>query len=71
VPPSAEPGVDADLSVINLVEGENFKPEYLKIVSRDSHLALFRLIETHFLRTPMLPFAPSSTRENHSPAPPT
>jgi hypothetical protein len=48
VPPSAELGVDADLSVINLVEGENFKPEYLKIVGRDSHLVLFRLIETIF-----------------------
>ena len=47
MPHSAELGIEADLSVVNLVEGENFKPEYLKIVSCGSHLALFRLIETH------------------------
>jgi hypothetical protein len=40
VPHSAELGIDADLSVINLVDGENFNPEYLKIVS-GGHPLLF------------------------------
>lgn len=31
---SAELGIDADFSNVNLVEGENFKPEFLKLVSR-------------------------------------
>ena len=33
---SAELGIDADLSEVNLVEGANFNPEFLKLVSRGS-----------------------------------
>jgi hypothetical protein len=30
---SAELGIDADFSVVNLIEAENFSPEFLKLVS--------------------------------------
>jgi hypothetical protein len=30
--PSAELGIDADFNSVNLVEGENFQPEFLKLV---------------------------------------
>lgn len=33
MPHSAELAIDSDFSVVNLVEGENFKPEFLKLVS--------------------------------------
>jgi hypothetical protein len=33
---SAELGIDADFSEVNLFEGANFSPEFLKLVSRGS-----------------------------------
>jgi hypothetical protein len=31
---SAELGIDADFNEVNLIEGANFNPEFLKLVSR-------------------------------------
>ena len=46
---SAELGIDADTSNVNLVEGENFKPEFLKLVSCSRRIFFFtRLLKPVF-----------------------
>jgi hypothetical protein len=36
MPHSVELGIDAEYKVVNLVEGANFDPEFLKLVSSDT-----------------------------------
>jgi len=49
---SAELGIDADLSNVNLVEGENFKPEFLKLVSCRCLRIHKAVIEASFSQNP-------------------
>ena len=52
MPFSAELDVDVDSKIINIVEGGNFDPEYLKIVSGDFWSLLLSLSSSPFLQNP-------------------
>jgi glutathione S-transferase len=49
---SAELGIDADFSSVNLLEGENFKPEFLKIVSCSYSRIHEAVVEALFSQNP-------------------
>ena len=46
---SAELGVDADFSEVNLVDGANFNPEFLKLVSGGSLFIVYVFIDVRVL----------------------
>jgi hypothetical protein len=70
VPVSAELGVDVDSKVIDLFEGGNFDPEFLKIVSRDFGFCCIPSHQALFIRTPLAPCPPFLMTENSTEAPP-
>jgi len=63
---SAELGIDADFSEVNLVEGANFNPEFLKIVRRGAYPLFTLSLMSRSFRIPMRPFPPLPTMESHT-----
>ena len=49
---SAELGIDADLSSVNLLKGENFKPEFLKLVSCSCSRNHWAVVKALFSQNP-------------------
>jgi hypothetical protein len=67
---SPELGIDADFSEVNLLEGANFNPEFLKLVSGGCLLFVRPwLLTSRSVRIPMLPFPPLRTGESRTRAP--
>jgi hypothetical protein len=63
---SAELGIDADFSEVNLIEGANFNPEFLKLVS-GGRVSFVRLwLTSCYVRIPMPLFPPLRTGESRT-----
>ena len=63
---SGELGIDADLSEVNLFEGANFNPEFLKLVSRGSVSIVYAFIDVaSFFQNPNATL-PTLTHEGKS-----
>ena len=67
---SAELDIEADFSEVNLLEGANFSPEFLKLVSGGGLSYATLGLTSRSLRIPMRPFPPLPTGESHTKAPP-
>jgi hypothetical protein len=65
MPHSGELGIDADLSEVNLFEGANFSPEFVKIVSRSSLWIVYALVEVASFQNPNATL-PTLTHEGKS-----
>ena len=66
---SPELGIDADFSEVNLLEGANFNPEFLKLVSGGRLLFVTPWLTSRSVRIPMLPSPPLRTGESRTRAP--
>jgi hypothetical protein len=62
---SGELGIDADLSEVNLFEGANFSPEFLKIVSRGGLWIVFAFFDVAVFQNPNATL-PTLTHEGKS-----
>ena len=62
---SGELGIDADLSEVNLFEGANFSPEFLKIVSRGSLWIVYAFVDVVSFQNPNATL-PTLTHEGKS-----
>jgi hypothetical protein len=66
---SGELGIDADFTVVNLVEGANFNPEFLKLVSGAPFSFVRLWLTSCCVRIPMPLFPPLRTGESRTRAP--
>ena len=62
---SGELGIDADSSEVNLFEGANFSPEFLKIVSRGSLWIVYAFVDVVSFQNPNATL-PTLTHEGKS-----
>jgi hypothetical protein len=62
---SAELGIDADFRVVNLVEGANFNPEFLKLISRGCLSIVYAFIDVVSFQNPNASL-PTLTRGSHT-----
>ena len=62
---SGELGIDADLSEVNLFEGANFSPEFLKIVGRGRLLIVYAFVDVACFQNPNATL-PTLTHEGKS-----